>query len=488
MTIDLTLKIGDVISTVKAIDDIEELESAIARESVRATPRQKVINACRETIKQLGRVFTPPPPAKQWDNRTLRLSAFLDTDTVSVYNLAGNFRNDIKSNAYKSNILASALHDGNIAPSDWTPTGKRLNTGQAILQSEDGRQRTEALVGFIHGKFAYVYQQRFAAPWLEQYDGLYFVFLPSDAKQRVRDIEMRMRGCQTTFTLEEHCKYFDSRQQTSVTTPGERLTATASLNWALPMYKCVYKCMLECNLSKASQKRAQGMKGFVRLARTVLASAAELQELGQSTHKWVDGSSASELDQLIDWLTNHELAMSNDECEALLKSTFKNVNKLQHCFLAPDGKSLAPDNKKLHFLVSNILVHPKCEEIVLAMSKTHFTIPSEFVKEGRKWEFVRSEELLGLIDAHCEKIIQPIPSPRPQSLIEVIAAAQAQAHAEAATAHLITQSQSTENQEHWHDAIDREQLINCVQAEIINGTGGMHVIAQLDELSATPVN
>ena len=68
----------------------------------------------------------------------------------------------------------------------------------------------------------------------------------------------------------------------------------------------------------------------------------------------------------------------------------------------------------------------------------------------------------------------------------LIAAAQAQAHAEGAPAHLITQSQSTENQEHWHDAIDREHLINCVQAEIINGTGGMHVIAQLDELSATP--
>jgi hypothetical protein len=48
-------------------------------------------------------------------------------------------------------------------------------------------------------------------------------------------------------------------------------------------------------------------------------------------------------------------------------------------------------------------------------------------------------------------------------------------------------TQSTD-EDQWHDAVNREQMIDCIQAEIVNGTGGKHVAAQLEELSATSGN
>lgn len=418
MPLDLTLNLPSLLALIATTASIPTLEATIASEEAtgagggKKKPRPKVIGACQRTIALLGRAFTPPPPPKHWDDRTLYLGDFLEPGVQAVYDLSANFRNDVKDTLYKSNIFASALHDGNIAPSDWTPSGRCLPTGQPILQSEDGRQRTEALLQFIHNKYTFVYNPRFAAAWLAQYDGLTYEMLPKDAQNRVDKIQLRMRIASTPFTLEEHCKYFDSRQQTSVTTPGERLTATASLNWALPMYHRLRETMIACNLSKPTQKRGEDVRDFVRLARTALASDEELASLGQDLGRWVNGG-ATELDQLITWVSNHELDMSEHEADALVSAAFRDVSTLASAFIAPGEKGFKPTDKKLHYLCGPILRDPQRETIVAAMKTRPFTISPDFVKPGRKWEFINSPTLLEQVAVHAQLIkVPPLPAPR----------------------------------------------------------------------------
>ena len=420
MPLDITLNLPQLLALIATTASIPILEETIASEEGRGggkkKPRSKVIEACRQTIAILGRSFLPPPPAKHWDDRTLYLGDFLEPSVQAVYDLSANFRHDIKNTKYKSNILASALHDGNIAPSDWAPSGRSLPTGQAVLQSEDGRQRTEALVQYIQNKYTFVYNPRFAASWLKQYDGLTFGMLPADAQKRVEKIQLRMRIASTPFTLEEHCRYFESRQQSSVTTPGERLTATASLNWALPMYHRLRATMIMCNLSKPTQKRGEDVRDFIRIARTVLASDDELAQLGQDLIKWVDGGAGSELDQLIAWVSNHELAMPEDEADAVMSSALKDVFELSSTFIAPGGSGFKPTDKKLHYLCGPILRDPQRETIVAAMKTRPFTISPEFVKPGRNWEFINSPTLLEQVVVHAQLIkVPPLPAPRPDS-------------------------------------------------------------------------
>lgn len=417
MTLDITLNLPELLALIATTASVPTLKATIENEKSRCggkkKPRLKVINTCRKTIERLSRTFTPPPPPKHWDDRTLYLEDFLEQGVREAYDLSANIRKDVKTTKYKSNIVASALHDGNIAPSDWTPTGRFLPTGQPILQSEDGRQRTEALVQFIQNKYPFVYNARFAAPWLAQYDGLSFSMLPADAQRRVEKIQLRLRIASTPFTPLEHCRYFDARQQTSVTTPGERLTATASLNWALPMYKRLREKMIQHNLSRAKQKRGEDMVCFIRLARAVLARDEELSALDQDLTEWVDGSTGAELDQLIGWQINHELGRPEDEVDEILSTAFANIFRLSRSFVAPNGSGLKPADKKLHYLCGPILRHPARDAIIAELQKQPFTIAPEFVKAGRGWEFVNSTLLLQHVINHCEALVRPPPPTAP---------------------------------------------------------------------------
>ena len=446
----------------KSVPDLEATEVAEMRRKPK--PRKKVLNALIKMIERLGgrppRTFTPAQPPREWDDDRINLSDFLRPHLVEKFDLSANFRNDIKCTTYKSNIIASALNDGNVAASDWVPSfDRKTSTGEPVLLSVDGRQRWEAQKQFIMGKYKYVFDASMAAGWLKQYDGLYFNELPLDAQLRVEKIQLRMRICRTHMTKKEEEQYFLARQQTTVTQPGERLKATAygETTWASNLFEQLNPTMSKCGLGgKGKDKRSKNMTLFTRLAMQVLPSN---EEYATQSSEWVSGRTGKEQVLLQDWLTAHsDLAMEESEALECMQDAFEHQYALRNSFIT-SGKGLKMESKKLSYLCSRIQRHPQRKAIVSSMHTHPFTISPRFVDQRYNSDLKDGAELLDEIDAHCEKIIRPKPSPahRPRKLMVTDATV------------IAPNTLPPADEDQWYDAVEsaREQLLEM----IVNATG-----------------
>ena len=351
------------------------------------------------------RAFNPPPTRRQWADHTILLVDFLVPELAAQYDLDANFRGDVKTDKYKSNILASAMHDQNVAASDWHQSLRRTAAGSQIWESLDGRQRTEALIQFVQNKFKYIYDPLLANRWLEQYNGLFYRDMPEDARTRVQQIGVRMRKLEgTALTPREKTVYFLSRQQTSVTRPGERLSAMSTLNWSAAMHKQLCPVLEQFNIRLPRQKRQEDMLSFLRIARYALALPQELSDLGQNADKWVAGG--KEETQLVEWLDQHDVPSDRiTNATGAVRDALITVSHCSTYILRPDGRAYPPTDKKLHFLCSRIIRSPQRNDILCALPRHAFTIPEGSFQKSNGGEFKNGTKILDLLDAHIARVL-----------------------------------------------------------------------------------
>jgi hypothetical protein len=262
------------------------------RPKAKLTAEQKAANreakkAAKRTEYLAGRTYSPPPPAMSWVEVGLTLAALCcQPEALARWDPVTNFRGDIKAQKYKSAIVASALADANVAPSDWSPSG----TPDGRNTSLDGGSRFRALVQFRQDAYPYCHNPCLAAPWLEQYDGLLYSELPEDARTRVDNIQMRMRVATQPLSAAEHQRYFESRQQTTVTTPGERLSAAGTCCWAGALFRSSQPTMEELELSGAQQDRRKGsFHTFLLVAYHALGHGPRVAPNQYELRTWMDG-------------------------------------------------------------------------------------------------------------------------------------------------------------------------------------------------------
>ena len=95
------------------------------------------------------------------------------------------------------------------------------------------------------------------------------------------------------------------------------------------------------------------------------------------------------------------------------------VGQLEGCFVSTDGSRLKGTDKKHQYLCYPVLLASThgvlaswegdlqtARHAVLAGLKAKpFVVDAEFIKPGRKWEFINSRTLIDRVHTHCQSIL-----------------------------------------------------------------------------------
>ena len=203
----------------------------------------------------------------------------------------------VHSNQWKSELILSLMKGMPLGEPEFDTV--RKPNGMTSIRSLDGKQRVTAIMSYLDGDFKYCHPQNIPAAMMNKT----YEEIPGAWKQAIRNATLPVKVCDSTLTEEEIAYHFRKKQQSAVTTCGEKLNAMFSN----PVIRFAYQLLGEnaivnsCLEGKA--RRMGHLEMIIRIIHAihVLDVNREKTKIDTSPKKlidWVENFDAS-------WLTRH---------------------------------------------------------------------------------------------------------------------------------------------------------------------------------------
>ena len=203
----------------------------------------------------------------------------------------------VHSNPWKSELILSLMKGMPLGEPEFDTV--RKPNGMTSIRSLDGKQRVTAIMSYLDGDFKYCHPQNIPAAMMNKT----YEEIPGAWKQAIRNATLPVKVCDSTLTEEEIAYHFRKKQQSAVTTCGEKLNAMFSN----PVIRFAYQLLGEnaivnsCLEGKA--RRMGHLEMIIRIIHAihVLDVNREKTKIDTSPKKlidWVENFDAS-------WLTRH---------------------------------------------------------------------------------------------------------------------------------------------------------------------------------------
>ena len=203
----------------------------------------------------------------------------------------------VHSNQWKSELILSLMKGMPLGEPEFDTV--RKPNGMTSIRSLDGKQRVTAIMSYLDGDFKYCHPQNIPAAMMNKT----YEEIPGAWKQAIRNATLPVKVCDSTLTEEEIAYHFRKKQQSAVTTCGEKLNAMFSN----PVIRFAYQLLSENAIVNAclegKARRMGHLEMVIRIIHAihVLDVNREKTKIDTSPKKlidWVENFDAS-------WLTRH---------------------------------------------------------------------------------------------------------------------------------------------------------------------------------------
>lgn len=231
----------------------------------------------------------------------------------------------VHSNKWKSELILSLMKGMPLGEPEFDTI--RKPNGMTAIRSLDGKQRITAIMSYLDGHFKYCHSQNIPAAMMNKT----YEEIPGAWKQAIRNAILPVKVCDSTLTEEEIAYHFRKKQQSAVTTCGEKLNAMFSN----PIIRFAYQLLGENAIVNACLKGKARRMGHLEMiiriihAIHVLDVNREKAKIDTSPTKlidWVENFDAS-------WLTRH----NTRKISVITAETFRLVSDMD----LKDGIKLA---------------------------------------------------------------------------------------------------------------------------------------------------
>ena len=203
----------------------------------------------------------------------------------------------VHSNQWKSELILSLMKGMPLGEPEFDTI--RKPNGMSAIRSLDGKQRITAIMSYLDGHFKYCHPQNIPAAMMNKT----YEEIPGAWKQAIRNATLPVKVCDSTLTEEEIAYHFRKKQQSAVTTCGEKVNAMFSN----PVIRFAYQLLSENAIVNAclegKARRMGHLEMVIRIIHAihVLDVNREKTKIDTSPKKlidWVENLDAS-------WLTRH---------------------------------------------------------------------------------------------------------------------------------------------------------------------------------------
>lgn len=231
----------------------------------------------------------------------------------------------VHSNQWKSELILSLMKGMPLGEPEFDTI--RKPNGMSAIRSLDGKQRITAIMSYLDGHFKYCHPQNIPAAMMNKT----YEEIPEAWKQAIRNATLPVKVCDSTLTEEEIAYHFRKKQQSAVTTCGEKLNAMFSN----PVIRFAYQLLSENAIVNAclegKARRMGHLEMVIRIIHAihVLDVNREKTKIDTSPKKlidWVENLDAS-------WLTRH----NTRKISVITAETFRLVSDMD----LKDGIKLA---------------------------------------------------------------------------------------------------------------------------------------------------
>ena len=128
----------------------------------------------------------------------------------------------VHSNQWKSELILSLMKGMPLGEPEFDTV--RRSNGMTYIRSLDGKQRITAITSYLEGGFKYCHPQNIPAAMMNKT----YEEIPPTWKQAITNSILPVKVCDSTLSEDEIAYHFRKKQQSAVTTCGEKLNAMFS--------------------------------------------------------------------------------------------------------------------------------------------------------------------------------------------------------------------------------------------------------------------
>ena len=195
-----------------------------------------------------------------WNDQTVSFGYFVSQVEAGRIDLdPAHQRGVVHDTDWQSNVLHSGLIEGDIPEVYFHERGETK-----IWESLDGKQRSSAIVGYLRDEYPYSSDEP------AEMTGRKFSELPDSLQNTLKEsCTLRVRIAKQTLTDEQIQRFFQKRQNTKRTTPGEHLNSSITSPLLKPLRALLQEENVAGHMATISRvnKRESHLEMVVRIAR-----------------------------------------------------------------------------------------------------------------------------------------------------------------------------------------------------------------------------
>ena len=200
-----------------------------------------------------------------WTDQTVSFGYFASQVEAGRIDLdPAHQRGVVHDTDWQSQVLHSGIIEGDIPEVYFHERGRGQNGGDKIWESLDGKQRSSAIVGYLRDEYPY------SASEPEEMTGRKFSDLSDSLQNMLKEsCTLRIRIAKQTLTDAQIERFFQKRQNTKRTTPGEHLNSCITSPLLKPLRALLQEEGVAAHMATISRvnKREGHLEMLTRIAR-----------------------------------------------------------------------------------------------------------------------------------------------------------------------------------------------------------------------------